>query len=165
MLFHAVENWTSTLKCSSLRSDFIAGFKLFGCTSFPNVASSLSNTFLLNFPGYETAWHLVGMLFEIVSPSAWISVHEEVALPDRKMTVRDLTHWLLHHVQKNNSWLYCHTGLHFSVVSEQKHFRKPPWFLCMLAVPLICRRGSERVLRRQDESSRQKRPGRSISIS
>lgn len=79
-----------------------------------------------------------------------------------------ITHWLLHQVQKSNSWHCCltiHAGIYFSVVSEQKHFRKPPWFLCMLAVPLIFRRDSELAIRRQNKSSGQKRPERGTSIS
>lgn len=142
--FIQFENWTSTFKCSWFSSHFMAGFKMFGCTSFSNVESSLTNTFLLNFLGYEFAWHLFGMLFETISPSVWISAHEEVGLPDRKTSVQHLTHWLLHQVQKSNFWhYYCltiHRGIYFSVLSEQKHFIKPPWFLCMLAVPLICRK-------------------------
>lgn len=65
---------------------------MFGCTSFSNVESSVSNTFHLNFLGHEVAWHLVGMLLETVSASAWISAHEELGLPDRKTALLDLTH-------------------------------------------------------------------------
>lgn len=61
---------------------------MFGCTSFSNIESSVSNTFPLNFLGHEVAWHLVGMLFETLSASAWISAHEELPLPDRKNSPR-----------------------------------------------------------------------------